>query len=156
MTHTETHTKRANTNTHTSMRTRKQGGFGLAEAIVAVAIFTIVMASVAPVLMTLVRTNQRNEQRAEAGYAAQRVFDELRQQNFGDWPNSGTTGTVDTGQGVYDYELTYCTNGSDQFCSTNVRQARVEISRNGEMLYGVEVVYTSELGNKNRNITPSD
>ncbi len=153
MTHTKTnrmtHTE---TGTHTNMRTRRQGGFGLAEAIVAVAIFTIVMASVAPVLMTLIRTNQRNEQRAEAGYAAQRVFDELRQTDFPNWPASGTTGTVDTGQTIYDYELTYCTSGNDQFCRTNVRQARVEISYNGEMLYGVEVVYTN-LGSGNDNIT---
>jgi type II secretory pathway pseudopilin PulG len=136
--------------THKS--TRRTGGFGIAEAIVAVAIFAIVIASVAPVLMTLVGTNHRNEQRAEASYAAQRVLDELRQRDFPNWPASGATGTVNTGQTVYEYELTYCTNGNDQFCRTNVRQARVEISYQGDLLYDVEVVYT-DLGSGSDNIT---
>jgi type II secretory pathway pseudopilin PulG len=131
---------------------KRKHGFGLVEAIVAAAIFAIVIASVAPALMTLIRVNQQNEERAEAGYAAQRVFDELRQTDFPDWDASGTKGTVDTGGRVYDYELTYCTSGNDEFCRTNVRQARVEVSLDGEVLYGVEVVYT-DLGSGNDDLT---
>lgn len=132
----------------TSSTMKSKRGFGIVEGIVAAAIFAIVIASVAPALMTLIRVNQQNEERAEAGYAAQRVFDELRQTDFPDWPASGTKDTVNTGGRVYDYELTYCTAGSDEFCRTNVRQARVEISLDDELLYEVEVVYTDlESGN---------
>ena len=123
-------------------------GFGLVEAIVAAAIFAIVMASVAPTLMGLVRINRRSEQRAGAGYAAQRVLDDIRQKDFRDWPASGTEDTVDTGQITYDYILTYCATGSDEFCRTNVRQARVEIFYQDEMLYDVEVVYTNDLNER--------
>lgn len=131
---------------------KSKHGFGIVEAIVAAAIFTIIIASVAPALMTLVGVNQNNEERAEAGYAAQRVFDELRQTDFPDWPASGTTGTVDTGGRIYDYELTWCTAGNDQYCRTNVRQARVQISYQDEVVYDVEVVYT-DLGSGSDNLT---
>lgn len=136
----------------TTRANNRQNGFGIVEAIVAAAIFTIIIASVAPALMTLINVNQDNEERAEAGYAAQRVFDELRQTDFPNWPASGTKGTVDTGGRVYDYELTWCTNGNDQYCRTNVRQARVQIFYQDELEYDVEVVYT-DLGSGSDNLT---
>ncbi len=128
-----------------------QAGIGIIEAIVATAIFAILIVTVMPAFLSLINVNHENELRSGASYAAQRVLDEVRQTDFPDWPASGETGTVDTGQRVYNYEFTYCTNGNDEFCTTNVRQARVEIFYNQKTIYDVQVVYT-DLGGGNDDL----
>lgn len=129
-----------------------RAGFGIIEAIVSTALFAILMVTIMPAFLSLININNDNELRAGASYAAQRVLDELRQTDFPDWPQSGVTGSVDTGTRVYDYELTYCTSGNNEFCATNMRQAQVEVSVNNEAVYDVQVVYT-DLGNGSDDLT---
>ncbi|MEM6428749.1 MAG: type II secretion system protein [Deinococcota bacterium] len=129
-----------------------QAGFGIIEAIVSTALFAVLMVTIMPAFLSLVNINHKNELRSGASYAAQHVLDELRQTDFPDWPQSGVIGNVDTGTRVYDYELTYCTSGNNEFCATNMRQARVEIFVDNEVIYDLQVVYT-DLGNGNDNLT---
>ncbi len=74
-----------NTSMNTSMNAR---GFSLIEALIALSILSVVLASVVPLFITFSRSNLDSQRRTEAIAVAQMVVDELRQQSFEQWPES--------------------------------------------------------------------
>ena len=133
-----------NTSMNTSMNAR---GFSLIEALIALSILSVVLASVVPLFITFSRSNLDSQHRTEAIAVAQMVVDELRQQSFEQWPESWpdpdgvkslSSGHEDT---LYDARISYCT-ADLPLCGSGARHTRVEVVKDGKTYYQVETVYT--------------
>ncbi|MBS3933627.1 MAG: prepilin-type N-terminal cleavage/methylation domain-containing protein [Truepera sp.] len=115
-------------------------GFTLIEAVIAVAILAIILASVIPAFVNYLNINTASEVRTGAVAVAQRLLDDLRAVSA--WPPSGTVTTVATGQRAYSAILThsqFCYGGR---CFSGARRVRVEVSYAGRTYYQVETVFT--------------
>ncbi len=122
-------------------RVRSEEGFGLIEAVVSLVILGVMMASLLPALANNMQINTTSDLRTGAVAVAQEVLDELRA-NEEDWPESGFEDDVDTGRGIYTYELEH-----EQFCDGDcfdgARLVSIEVAHNGRLLYEVETVFTA-------------
>lgn len=115
-------------------------GVTLIEAVVAVAILTIVLAGVIPAFVNYLSVNTSSEVRTGAVAVAQQLLDDLRA--VGSWPPSGTVVSVTTGRRTYSATLThsqFCDGGR---CFDGARRVRVEVSHAGRTYYQVETVFT--------------
>lgn len=116
-------------------------GFGLAEAIVALALLGVMLGGLLPAFALSIRANTTSELRTGAVAVAQQELDDLRVVTT--WPADGHVKTVQTGAATYQVEFTiqeYCDAGS---CFAGARSVAVEVSHNGNSLYRVETVFTS-------------
>ena len=129
---------------NTFMKTR---GFSLVEALIALSILSVVIASIAPLFITFSQTNLKSQRRTEAIAVAQIVVDELRQKPFNEWPASypdaASLGARSSGKedNLYDTKILYCTDELP-LCDSGARHTRVEVMKDGETYYQVETVYT--------------
>ncbi|CAN5771197.1 hypothetical protein BH24DEI2_BH24DEI2_03900 [soil metagenome] len=115
-------------------------GMTVIEAIVAIAILSIVMAAVLPAFMTFAQTNQRSELRSGAVIAAQQVMDTMRRVQDTDFVG---THKVDSGLRTYDVTTSICAPGSAGCLSTqNAKHIRLEVQYAGKTYYSVETVFT--------------
>ena len=121
----------------------KQSGFSLIEVMVAMVIFGVVSASMAPVFMNHLKFNTAMEVRSGAYAAAQQVLDDLRSQDPSSMPSSGSSAatSVPAGDRIYSVVTSYCLQAS--YCaSANIRHLKVEVSYKGNLVYSVETVFT--------------
>lgn len=123
-------------------RNSREAGFSLLEAVVAVAVFGVVLAAVIPAFIYYAQTNLNSQRRTEAVVAAQQIVDGLRQTDFSLWPASGTVTSLAGGNTDYQATLTYCT-GTLNLCNDGARHLRVEVSKGAKVYYRVETVYTT-------------
>ncbi|RMF93695.1 MAG: type II secretion system protein [Nitrospinota bacterium] len=119
----------------------KEKGFTLIEVLIALAILSIAMASIAPVFLSNFAFNNRNELRTGAVAAARQVLDGLRLQNPANLPLSGSTSQeVIAGDKTYTVITKYCLIAT--YCQSGSRHIRVEVQFHGQKLYTADTVYT--------------
>ena len=118
-------------------------GFSLVEAIIAMAILSVVLAAVAPLFISYSQTNMQSQRRTEAVAVAQMEMDGLRKKPFADWPASGSVHSSPGNQAnnIYNIKTSYCT-AELPFCDSGARHIRVEVMKDGRTYYQVETVYT--------------
>ncbi len=121
----------------------KRQGFSLVEAIIAMAILSVVLAAIAPLFISYSQTNLQSQRRTEAVAIAQMEMDGLRKKPFANWPASGSVQSVPSGQSgnVYNVRTSYCT-AELPYCDSGARHIKVEVIKDGRTYYQVETVYT--------------
>ena len=122
---------------------RQDRGFTLIEVMVALLIFGLVSAGVAPVFVDFLKHNTASVRKTEAIEAAQIRLEELRQMNIDAIPTTGTVGpnNITVNGKTYAVYTTYCANST--YCvSANNRHLTVEVFYNSESLFTAETVYT--------------
>lgn len=122
---------------------RNAQGFGLVEAILAVAMLGILVAALVPAFGGYANINLRNEIRTGAVAAAQQRVDRLRQQSFDEWPVSGSTQDVNSNGRDFETTLIFCSGDVNTHCTVNSRHLRIEVRFNDNLEYSVETVFTS-------------
>jgi len=117
-------------------------GFSLIEAITALTILAITLASAGLLFGNERLNNIKSEIRTEAVAFSQKILDERRRTDPSSLPNTGQeTRTYTNGTGrVFEATIYYCENAS--LCQGSSRQIRVEVKNNGQTAYSVETVYT--------------
>ncbi|HKJ82984.1 MAG TPA: type II secretion system protein [Mariprofundaceae bacterium] len=119
----------------------REQGFSLIEALVAMAVLTILMGSLIPAFYYYNHANTRTEIKTEAVTVAQHLLDEYRQQSPSKMPTSGTTtSNMTTNNRTFAVRTTYCKNSN--YCGPNTRQITIEVNYDGKTVYRTETVYT--------------
>jgi type II secretory pathway pseudopilin PulG len=119
-----------------------QKGFTVLEALLAMFLLGVVLTGLVPGFLTFLDTNTMSEENSDAVAAAQLVLERLRLQDPGALPSSGSTGPEIVNVGGREFEVLnhYCTVAD--FCGTDSRHIRVEVTYGGETLFEIESVYT--------------
>lgn len=115
------------------------------EALVALAVLSILLGSLIPTFYYYSHTNTQNEIRMEAVSVAQQLLDEYRQDAPSSMPSSGsTTSSIVRNNGTvartFSVQTIYCSNTS--YCDSNTRHITIEVDYNGQRIYRTETVYT--------------
>jgi type II secretory pathway pseudopilin PulG len=139
-------------------RTRTQIGMTLVETVVAMVIFTTMVASFLPLFVTYKATTIRNDTRLGAVAVTQQVMDELRRIDPSKLPSTGnnletypTVAQGGTGASIaamnykgktYRVTITYCNPSTD--CVGDTRRVRVRTFHDGttDPIFQLETVYT--------------
>jgi Tfp pilus assembly protein PilV len=118
-------------------------GFGMAEALIAMAILGIVLTGLAPSFFVLLNANTLNDERSGALAAAQQIVERLRRQDPAALPTSGADPMQLVAVGAREYEVVtrYCSRPS--LCSTGARHLLVEVTYGGRQVLSVETVQTA-------------
>lgn len=118
-----------------------QAGFTLLEVLVALTLFLIVSALMAPVFVAHLKYNLEASQKSGAIVASQQALDELRVQDVTGLPLSGTVGPTNmvVGERTYQVLTTYCLNAS--WCTATARHITVNVSFKNKSLFTTETVY---------------
>jgi len=114
----------------------------LVEALLAIVILGMALASVTQAFMTQRKVNEMNELRSGAEAAAQQVMERLRREDPASMPSSGASSPetiVVDGRG-YQVVTRYCLDAG--YCGAGSRHLRLEVSFAGRSLFDVETVYT--------------
>lgn len=132
-------------------------GLTLVESLVSLTIFTIVAAIMMPFFANQRLNVINNELQTGAVAVSQHILDRLRLADIATLPSSGTATTLPLllGQTTADttnltkmgknYSATifYCPiTPTDDYCNSNARHIKVEVSYNGQIIYTAETVYT--------------
>jgi type II secretory pathway pseudopilin PulG len=114
----------------------------LIEALLAIVILGIALASVAQAFITQRTMNELNEQRSGAAAAAQQAMESLRRQDPASMPTSGSSSpqTITVDGRDYQVVTSYCV--ASTYCGAGSRHLRLEVSFAGRDLFDVETVYT--------------
>lgn len=124
-------------------------GLTLVEALVALVILLIALATVVPFFLNNQVSTIRNEIRLGAVSVSQRIMDELRRTDAASLPSSGSATTLPSGGTTtslnyagktYSATITYCQTTT--LCDANSRQILVQVFHGGQNVYQVETVYT--------------
>lgn len=124
-------------------------GLTLVEALVALVILLIALATVVPFFLNNQVSTIRNEIRLGAVSVSQRIMDELRRTDAASLPSSGSVTTLPSGGTTtslnyagktYSATITYCQTTT--LCDANSRQILVQVFHGGQNVYQVETVYT--------------
>lgn len=130
----------ARTPHRTNASLRDQSGFSLVEAVVALVVLAVILAALLPAFTRNMQANTDSEKRTAAVAIAQQEIDNLRATS--NWPSSGSTKDVDSGQGTYETVLTYERYCRGATCFDGARLVSVEVRFNDRSLYEVETVFT--------------
>ena len=119
-----------------------QAGFTLIEILVALTIFIIASALMAPSFIAHLKYNLGAERRSGAVAAAQEYLDQLRALDPATLPSSGTAAPVlvNAGERTYSVVVKYCLTPA--YCTSRSRLIRLEVSFANELMYTVETVFT--------------
>ncbi len=118
-----------------------QQGFTLVEVLVAMTLFAIVSALMAPAFLLQLKTNIAAEDRNGAIAVAQQVLDDIRTSDPSTLPSTGsTTSSITTQHRSYATTTTYCSTSS--FCTARTRHIKLEIKYRGKTVYWLETVFT--------------
>lgn len=121
-----------------------QKGYTLLEVLFSLSLLGLFLGGLAPAFVAQFRFNTINEWRSGAQQVAQRKMDELRQQEPGTLPTSGSTGPETITTDGRDFEVTTYWCEESTYCSTgDNRHIRVAITYQGRVLYNVETVFTA-------------
>lgn len=120
---------------------RRADGFTLVEALFAMAILGVALASILPSFLTYLDTNSLSEERSDAVAAAQLVMEELRRTDPATMPTSGSSAVrlVPVGSREFEVVTTYCQDTS--LCGAQRRHVSVEVSFGGNAIYDVDSVF---------------
>ncbi len=120
----------------------RRQGFGIIEAVVAMAILLVVLAAIVPVFLHYLKTNTATEIRSQAMAVAQEVLEELRLRDPRTLPTSGTTTQDRIRDGrTFTVVVNYCAEAS--LCFGNARHLTLEVRYEGKKVYALETVYTA-------------
>lgn len=124
------------------MTVRDQGGFTIMESLLAIFLLGVVLTGLLPGFMTYLDSNTTSEENSDAVAAAQMVLERLRLEDPSTLPTSGSSDpeVVDVGGRQFEVVSYYCT--VTEFCGTDSRHIRVEVTYGGETLFEIESVYT--------------
>lgn len=118
-------------------------GLTMVEALIAILILAVAMASLIPVFTRNARINTQMELRSGAVSAAQLVLDDLRISQRSDWNGTWPTSkSVSAGSRTYDVGIDVCTTGADCLTTLDAKHIRLEVSNGGTTYYEVETVFT--------------
>lgn len=122
-------------------RSDGSAGFTLVEALFAMAILGVTLASILPSFLTYLDTNSLSEERSAAVAAAQLVMEELREADPSSLPTSGTSAVriVPVGNRDFEIQTTFC--GDTSLCGAERRHVAVEVSFGGRVIYDVSSVF---------------
>lgn len=133
------------------IRMARREGLTLVEALIAISILTILLATVLPAFTNALRINTGSEVRSQAVAAAQTVMDSLRAEPPADWPayaaGDPPVRQVEVGARTFDVTIryqTYCDD--DGACFDNAREIDLEVSFRDQVRYRVSTVYTELRG----------
>lgn len=117
-------------------------GFTLLEVLVALMLFSIVMAGMAPAFLSQIQHNHQSEIQTEAMVAAEQVIDAYRFQDPTSLPSSGSPGDQNIAVNGRTYKVTptFCLTSS--FCSTTMRHISVVVKLNNVQKFQTETVFT--------------
>lgn len=115
-------------------------GFGIIEAVVALVLLGVILASLIPAMTHYMRINTAGELRTGAVAAAQQELDALRALET--WPASGSQRSVAVGNAVYTATLSYQQYCDADGCHAGARRVHMEVTHDGRSLYQVETVFT--------------
>ena len=118
-----------------------KSGFSLIEALFAMAIISIVIASIAPVFASYTNVNRQTEIRSDAMLVGERFLDDLRQMGINNWPASATVRQTTVAGRTYDATLTY--QLFNQNISNSLTEVSVEVTLNGTTYFIAETIFTS-------------
>lgn len=120
-----------------------QKGFTLFEVMISLAIFSLVLAGMAPALVAQLKFNSRSQIRTEGAAAAAQVLDAIRLLDPATLPTSGSGAatTIAIGPRTYVVTPTYCLTSS--LCSSSTkRHITVSVINNNEEVFETETVFT--------------
>lgn len=121
--------------------TSKLSGFSLVEVMVAMALFTMVSALMAPSFIYHLKTNYNSEVKNGAIAASQQRLDILRSQDPSTLPSSGSdTQNIAVGERTFSVKTIYCRNSA--WCSASSRNLNLEITHRNKIVYKVETVFS--------------
>jgi type II secretory pathway pseudopilin PulG len=117
-------------------------GFGMAEALVALAILGIVLTGLVPSFYVFLNSNTLNDQRSGALAAGQRILEDLRRQDPALLPTSGSGALQLVAVGTREYEVVtrYCVR--PEHCNADSRHMIVEVAYGGRQVVALETVQT--------------
>jgi len=134
---------------------QKESGYTLIEVIVAMGILATVISYSSVSFVTHLSANHRGEIRSEAAQAAQTVIDELRGEEVGDLPQSGSSPSRDiqvNDNRTFKVDVAYCTDSS--LCAIgSARHLDVEVTYREEVVYRTETVFTALSASSNSSST---
>lgn len=116
-------------------------GFTLVEALFAMAILGVALASILPSFLTFLDTNSLSEERSDAVAAAQLVMEELRERDPASLPTSGSSAVrlVPVGSREFEVVTIFCADSS--LCAAARRHVSVEVTFGGRVIYDVSSVF---------------
>lgn len=120
-------------------------GISLVEVLCALVVIGIGAMAILPTFVVHRDSTERNEIRAGAMIAATTVMERLRLDDPAALPTSGASAAqqFDIDGRTYMVVTRYCPSPS--LCGTGSRQVVVEVSRDGDMVYELETVFTQLL-----------
>lgn len=119
-------------------------GITLIETIVALAVIGIALAAIVPAFTNYARVNNNSDLRTGAITAGQQVMESLRQRTFANWPENGTTETIDAGSRNYQVTINFCLAGAGGCLSEGqMRHIRLEVRNGDKVYYELETIYTA-------------
>lgn len=125
------------------MSDRRQSGFTLLEVMIALFVFGLVLAGMAPAFVMQMRQNTENAVRTGAIAAAQIALDDIRLNDITVLPMSGSAAPVNVNVDGRDYSVVvrYCVTAS--YCNpTSTRHLTVEVAYRDDTKYRTQTVYT--------------
>jgi type II secretory pathway pseudopilin PulG len=133
---------------------KKDQGFGLLEASIALTTLGITLAYAMPLFLYSKINNSKSEVRTGGMMVAQRVLDTTRGTPFASIPSAGTViwtngGTAADGSKInlmamnklYEAKVYHCEVASE--CDANYKTLRVEIKKNGSTIYEMSAGFTN-------------
>jgi Tfp pilus assembly protein PilV len=133
---------------------KKDQGFGLLEASIALTTLGITLAYAMPLFLYSKMNNSKSEVRTGGMMVAQRILDTSRGAPFAGIPTTGTVTLVDGGIAadgsktnlqamgkLYQAKTYYCETAGE--CDANYKTLRVEVKRNGSTIYEMSAGFTN-------------
>jgi prepilin-type N-terminal cleavage/methylation domain-containing protein len=119
----------------------ESSGFTLVEVLVAMALFSIVSAIMAPSFLYQLQTNTNAELKNGAIAVTQQILDSVRAKEVSSLPTSGvSTQSISAGERNYSAKTSYCLNPS--WCDNSSRHLSVDIYYRNKKVYGTETVFS--------------
>ncbi len=117
-------------------------GFSLIEGLVSISIFSIFSVFISQAFIVHLGTNTRSENSSLAIFAAQKVLDDLRQQDPATMPTTGTaTQTVTIDGKPFSVVTAYCSPNT--YCtSTNIKAIKITVNYRNKKFYEVDTVFS--------------
>ncbi len=120
---------------------KSQSGFSLVEVLVALGIFAVVTAIMAPSFLYQLSTNTKAELKNGAIAVTQQVLDGIRPIEVASLPTSGfTTQNISAGDRNFSVKTLYCVNPS--WCGTSSRHIMIEVYYRNNKIYGTETIFS--------------